>query len=209
MVGVEEPARIGCICNHRPLDLQEKWNNFERADGGVGEGGRCQACRNLNPWRLGPRPPRQAKPAIPAPPPGWEAVLCRLLASRGGGGRRCHGTSPAAAGEGQAARSGDASERGASSAGPSAAAARGWPLTEAPPPSLTFISWPVAARDPSPRGGQWLGAGRRWRAALASATRCEEARPQGGPRPRAAASARSRPTMGRMAATQARNRRTQ
>ena len=38
MVGVEEPARIGCICNHRPLDLQEKWNNFERADGGVGEG---------------------------------------------------------------------------------------------------------------------------------------------------------------------------
>ena len=134
MVGVEEPARIGCICNHRPLDLQEKWNNFERADGGVGEGGRCQACRNLNPWRLGPRPPRQAKPAIPAPPPGWEAVLCRLLASRGGGGRRCHGTSPAAAGEGQAARSGDASERGASSAGPSAAAARGWPLAEAPPP---------------------------------------------------------------------------
>ena len=123
--------------------------------------------------------------------------------------RRCHGTSPAAAGEGQAARSGDASERGASSAGPSAAASRGWPLAEAPPPSLTFISWPVAACDPSPRGGQWLGAGRRWRAALASATRCEEARPQGGPRPRAAASARSRPTMGRMAATQARNRRTQ
>ena len=159
MVGVEEPARIGCICNHRPLDLQEKWNNFERADGGVGEGGRCQACRNLNPWRLGPRPPRQAKPAIPAPPPGWEAVLCRLLASRGGGGRRCHGTSPAAAGEGQAARSGDASERGASSAGPSAAAARGWPLTEAPPP-LSHL-YLLAGGGARPLPSRWPVAGGR------------------------------------------------
>lgn len=133
MVGVEEPARIGCICNHRPLDL--------------------------NPWRLGPRPPRQAKPAIPAPPPGWEAVLCRLLASRGGGGRRCHGTSPAAAGEGQAARSGDASERGASSAGPSAAAARGWPLTEAPPP-LSHL-YLLAGGGARPLPSRWPVAGGR------------------------------------------------
>ena len=73
--------------------------------------------------------------------------------------RRCHGTSPAAAGEGQAARSGDASERGASSAGPSAAAARGWPLTEAPPP-LSHL-YLLAGGGARPLPSRWPVAGGR------------------------------------------------